>query len=180
MMVAMAAEEPVTRLFGRSPAGMNSTGESDARFWYDVVGAHRQQILKPAIEQAALFVFRSQLGPTGGEVPEKWEIKFPPLWQETPLERAQRLNLLADADTKWIAAEMIHSAEATLSRFRPEGVSDQYQVDLDRRKAELDARPSIEEEQAQAEEMAKQIEAAGAAQPSDPAAGDQGEKPVTQ
>ena len=29
MDVAGAAETPVTKLFGRSPAGMNATGESD-------------------------------------------------------------------------------------------------------------------------------------------------------
>ena len=33
MMVAMGFKMPVTRLFGRAPAGMNATGESDTRFF---------------------------------------------------------------------------------------------------------------------------------------------------
>jgi len=37
MDVAGAAETPVTKLFGRSPAGMNATGESDMQNYYDTI-----------------------------------------------------------------------------------------------------------------------------------------------
>ena len=41
--LSAAADIPMTRLFGTSPAGMNATGESDTRNWYDTVQAIREQ-----------------------------------------------------------------------------------------------------------------------------------------
>ena len=42
MDVAGAARTPVTKLFGRSPAGMNATGESDMRNYYDYIDGLRE------------------------------------------------------------------------------------------------------------------------------------------
>jgi len=42
---------PVTRLFGRSPAGLNATGENDLRNYYDLVEATQRNRLMPAIRR---------------------------------------------------------------------------------------------------------------------------------
>ena len=45
MDVAGAAKTPVTKLFGRSPAGMNATGESDMNNYYDYIDGLRENQL---------------------------------------------------------------------------------------------------------------------------------------
>ena len=47
--VSGAAEYPVTKLFGRSPAGLNATGESDLQNYYDSIG-QRQEVRRQARE----------------------------------------------------------------------------------------------------------------------------------
>ena len=51
MDVAGAARTPVTKLFGRSPAGMNSTGESDMRNYYDYIDGLRETDFRAIIER---------------------------------------------------------------------------------------------------------------------------------
>ncbi|MFQ8761936.1 MAG: anti-CBASS protein Acb1 family protein [Intestinimonas sp.] len=46
-----ASRIPVTKLFGRSPAGMNATGESDLRNYYDYVDTLREAKLRPILEK---------------------------------------------------------------------------------------------------------------------------------
>jgi phage-related protein (TIGR01555 family) len=49
LRLASAAEMPVTLLMGQSPAGMDATGESDMRQWYDRVKAVQVKQIEPAL-----------------------------------------------------------------------------------------------------------------------------------
>jgi phage-related protein (TIGR01555 family) len=49
MLVAADTGYPITRLFGVSPAGMNATGESDMRNYYDKVRSAQRNIVEPLI-----------------------------------------------------------------------------------------------------------------------------------
>jgi phage-related protein (TIGR01555 family) len=51
MDMAGAAEIPATKLFGRSPQGMNATGESDLRNYYDMIASLQERLLRPALEK---------------------------------------------------------------------------------------------------------------------------------
>lgn len=51
MDMAGAAEIPATKLFGRSPDGMNATGESDMRNYYDMIHSLQERMLRPALEK---------------------------------------------------------------------------------------------------------------------------------
>jgi len=92
-----AAQMPVTKLLGRAPAGMNATGESDMRQWYDRVDAYREQKIRPALERIAKFVMQED----GGE-PDSWAIEFPSLWQPSDKERAETHLTQAQADAIYI------------------------------------------------------------------------------
>ena len=50
-----ASHYPMTKLFGRSPAGMNATGESDLKNYYDYVDTLRESRLRPVLEKLLLF-----------------------------------------------------------------------------------------------------------------------------
>ena len=134
--VAAAAEMPVTVLFGRSPAGLNATGESDTRSWYDTVASERQEKLLPHLEQMLRLIMAVDGGPTKGKVLEGWEIKFPPLWQETKKERAEAFKTQADALVALTTAQIALPYEAAL-KLAHEGMFDE--LDVESRELALEA-----------------------------------------
>lgn len=76
--ISGASGIPLVRLFGQAPQGMNSTGESDLRTYYDTVSAAQEEDLRPGLERVYQVLCRSL---TGDPLPEGWSIKFNPLWQ---------------------------------------------------------------------------------------------------
>lgn len=78
MDVAGAAKTPVTKLFGRSPAGMNATGESDMNNYYDYIDGLRENQLRPIMERLLPIMALS----AWGTVPDDMDVDFPPL--QTP------------------------------------------------------------------------------------------------
>ncbi len=82
LATAGAVDMPVTVLFGRAPAGMNATGESDLRTWYDTVDTWRERVLKPRAEQLIRACERREVN-----------IDWPPLWEPTEKECAEVRNL---------------------------------------------------------------------------------------
>lgn len=63
---------PVTRLLGRSPAGMNATGESDMRNYYDGVRAAQELELTPLLSPLDEVLIRSALGSRPSEIYYEW------------------------------------------------------------------------------------------------------------
>lgn len=87
---AAAARLPQTKVFGRSPAGMNATGDADIRIYYDAVKAEQDMKVKPIISQILAAAH-------GGAAENSFEVLFPSLWQTTPMENATLLDLEARA-----------------------------------------------------------------------------------
>ena len=83
LMVTGATGIPVTRLFGRSPGGLNATGENDLRNYYDLIEAAQRNKLKGPLTR--LFKL---IGISNGikEVPA---FEFNSLYQMTELEYAE-------------------------------------------------------------------------------------------
>jgi uncharacterized protein len=54
-VAAGAADIPVTRLLGQSPAGLSATGDSDIRNYYDMIAARQEIDLRPQLERLDLF-----------------------------------------------------------------------------------------------------------------------------
>ena len=79
---------PFTVLFGRSPAGLNSTGKSDLQIYYDMVRRIQQRKLRPALEYLLKIIQLSKDGPTGGKELDKWSVKFNAIEPLTDLEQA--------------------------------------------------------------------------------------------
>ena len=60
--VSGACGIPVTLLFGRSPAGMDATGESDLQNYYDMIGQKQEAYLRPIFEKLLPVEFMSAFG----------------------------------------------------------------------------------------------------------------------
>lgn len=76
---------PATKLFGRSPSGLNSTGESDIQNYYDYLSSQREMKLRPALEKLLPVLCMH----CWGYVPDDIGIEFPPLWTPTAKEVAE-------------------------------------------------------------------------------------------
>jgi len=114
MRMSAAAEQPVTLLYGRSPAGMNATGESDIRGWYDTVAEGQTDEFKPRLERLLRLMFAAKDSPTRGRVPKRWSIEFCPLWQPTDKEDADTKKVKADTYVALVGAQIMTDAEAGL------------------------------------------------------------------
>lgn len=83
-IAAGAADISVTRLLMQSPGGLNSSGESDLRNYYDHVRAVQTLEIAPLIAPLDEILIRSALGTRPPEVYYSWR----PLWQPTAKEQS--------------------------------------------------------------------------------------------
>jgi len=79
---------PQTILFGRSPAGMNATGESDMENFYNYVERIQKRTLRSNLRYLLSVI--AQAGMYTGEIKEipKIKVSFNPLWSMSELEQA--------------------------------------------------------------------------------------------
>lgn len=108
---------PVTLLMGKSPAGLNATGDSDIRQWYDDIASKQIEVLKPPLEILIRYIFLSKEGAFKGREPENWSIKFNPLWQMSDTEKATIRKTVADADNVYLSNGVLTADEVAQSRF---------------------------------------------------------------
>ena len=91
MDMAGAAEIPATKLFGRSPQGLNSTGEADLRNYYDMIAQMQERHLRPALEKLLPVMAIS----CWAYVPDDLGIVFEPVMTSSPAERAELVQKLS-------------------------------------------------------------------------------------
>lgn len=87
---------PFTVLFGRSPAGLNSTGAGDLENYYNMVSGIQRRQLKPQLEKLIRTLMLCNEGPTNGKEIKDWSIKFNALWVPTQKEQAETEKLQAE------------------------------------------------------------------------------------
>ena len=87
---------PLVRLFGQSPAGRNSSGESDLRQYYDMILATQEARLRRPLTKLFDILHRSALG---AEPPDTFGFKFNSLRQLDEMEKSE----LAQRDVATVA-----------------------------------------------------------------------------
>jgi phage-related protein (TIGR01555 family) len=92
-IVSGAADIPATRLLGQAPKGMNATGDSDMRNYYDMVVAMREQAIGRQLAYLDQILWIDAKGSIPKDVYPEWE----PLWQMTPKEKADVAYVKAQA-----------------------------------------------------------------------------------
>lgn len=109
-----ALQIPLVRLFGQSPAGLNSTGESDLRMYYDMIAAQQEAKLRRGVGLLLDVLCRSELG---APPPEDFNFGFAPLWQMTDTDKASVGKTNTDAIIGAYDAALI-SAQTALKELR--------------------------------------------------------------
>ena len=116
MDMAGAAEIPATKLFGRSPQGMNSTGEADLRNYYDTIAEMQERHLRPALEKLLPVMAIS----CWGYAPEDMEIIFEPVMTTSPAERAELAQKMSSDVIEAFRAGLLDKQQA-LSELQARG-----------------------------------------------------------
>lgn len=124
--IAGAADIPATRLFGKSPDGMNATGDSDTRNYYDRVSSDQEDQLRPPLELLDEILMRASIG----VYPDDLELTFNPLWQLSDTDKATLEKTRAERDQIYlttgainegvVAAELLENG--TYSKMTPKDV----------------------------------------------------------
>lgn len=106
--IAGAAEIPATKLFGKSPDGMNSTGEGDMLNYYDSIRQKQENTLRPALEKLMPVICVSALG----KVPDDLEIVFEPVESSTESQRSALATQVVLSISGLFQADIISKAMA--------------------------------------------------------------------
>lgn len=138
LRISAAARMPVTVLMGQSPAGMDATGESDIRWFYDTIRSSQTNDVKPALEHILRLIMLTKNGPTRGQVPDSWSVTFPSLWQMSPIEQADVELKTAQKDDIYLRQQVVSPEEVAVSRFTEDGWSSETQINLEERRALLE------------------------------------------
>lgn len=83
--ISGALQVPLVRLFGQSPAGLNSTGESDLRTYYDGIAKAQERDMRRGTDQAIRLTALSRRV----RLPDDFSFVFRPLWQLTEDQKSQ-------------------------------------------------------------------------------------------
>lgn len=116
--VSGASEIPVTRLFGRSPAGLNSTGESDLINYYDKVHQNQESDLRPVLEKLLPVLCMS----VWGMVPDDLDFEFNPVRDTSDKERADLIQQGSAAIVAVYQSGLI-SQQTALKELRQSGAT---------------------------------------------------------
>lgn len=111
MIASGAADIPVTRMLGQSPKGLNATGDSDVRNYYDKVKTEQKTVLSPQMSRLDEVFIRSCLG----DRPEELHYDWRSLWQmddaqkaDVALKKAQTFKI--DVDSGVIDPQVLRDA----------------------------------------------------------------------
>lgn len=95
---------PLVRLFGQSPVGFNSTGESDLRIYYDNVRHDQDTDLRPGLKRLLNVMYESA---TGAKPGRDLLFEFRSLWQMTNEQKAQAAQTLTGSIIAALQADAI-------------------------------------------------------------------------
>lgn len=126
---------PVTKLFGQAPAGLNATGESDIRNFYDEISSKQEDILRPMLQKLHRYIMLARDGEYKGRVNAEAKICFVPLWQLSEKEDADVKNVIAKTDEIYIKNAVLSPAEVAVSRFDG-GYNPDTNIDFTKRELE--------------------------------------------
>lgn len=131
--ISGAADIPVTRLFGRSAAGLNATGEGDLKNYYDSIRSQQNSKLDKPMAMLDAVMVRSAVG----TMPEDYNYDWNRLTQPDRLQDAQAKKVEAETDLILLDAgvigrsQVMRRLEADEVYQYEDGVIDSIEADED-------------------------------------------------
>lgn len=133
LMVAAVSGEPVSVFTGQAPSGLNSTGDSEIRMWYDRVKYEQTNRIDPTLSRILELLMLVKGSPFGGSIDNGVVVEFTPLWQPTDKELAETEKIRSETSLNYINSQQL--------------LPDEGRKDLDTRTVyEIDPNATIEPE----------------------------------
>lgn len=114
MRVSSEVGTPVALLYGRSAAGMNATGEGDARQYYDSVEADQDDYLRKPLETLSVQM-GARLHPD--TPPEEYHVVFKPVWSMSEKDKADVYYRLSQGDSLAKVNGLLSTTEIRAARY---------------------------------------------------------------
>lgn len=115
MRLSAAVRMPVTKLFGRSAAGMNATGEGDRKDYKDRIKYEQHTKYMPPLKKLIKMMLASD--EFGNNSERDYQVVFNPLEQLNDVERAQARNAQANTDATYIQTGVLDVRTVREERF---------------------------------------------------------------
>lgn len=120
------SREPVIKLLGISPHGLNASTEGELEVWYDNVEAYQERFFTRNLTRVMHFAMMS----LWGEVDPDITFAYESLRSDDPVQKANAQKTLAETDDILIAAGVIHPEEAR-TRLAADAESGYDGIDVD-------------------------------------------------
>lgn len=117
--LSAVAEIPVTKLFGRSPAGENATGEGDLKNYYDMIQSKQKLDLRSPLQKLVDIIAEIYKIPG-----DNHKITFNPLMQMTEKEIAEINKINADTDNIYLQNQVVDNFEVRKTRKELYGIEE--------------------------------------------------------
>lgn len=121
LIASGAVDIPATRFLQQSPVGMNATGDSDTRNYYDMLGSEQQTTIQPAMYNLDECIIRSATGIRDDAIFYLWN----PLWQMDDVQKATMVKMYTDVFVADNTAGLINPdalREARINQLIEQGV----------------------------------------------------------
>lgn len=128
-LLAAVTGIPQTKLFGRSPAGLNATGENDVRNWYDDLEGEQEDKLLPVLDRLVTVATLAQDCPV--QPSDALAVRFVPLWQMDEEQTATVRKVVAEADKIYWEMGALHEREVRRSRWGGDSYSIETEIEGD-------------------------------------------------
>ena len=103
MFVASSAQQPVTKLFGKSASGLNATGENDLQQYYDTIMNKLETHIKPQLDKLIQHVGRTMSKRDG----EYGVEEFNSLWEMDDKQKAEIGKIQAETWAMYLDRNII-------------------------------------------------------------------------
>lgn len=121
-ILSAGSDIPATRFLGQAPGGLNATGTSDLENYYNSIRAWQQTHIKPIQRKLFDWVGCSLWGgPVWLEKSKGLTFEYPPLWNQTALEKAQTESTVA-LFIRSLTELGVISAESALQELKDRGI----------------------------------------------------------
>lgn len=132
--LAAVTGRPLVLLFGQSPGGLNSDGDSWWNHWRNTVAQHQEERYRPPLEFLIDLLYYETLE----EVP-RYTLTFNPLGELTPMEEASVRLTNAQRDEIYLRNQVYSAERVAKSRFGPDGYQEIGPPDEDEGEPEIEA-----------------------------------------
>ena len=115
--LSAATGYPITLLMGRSPAGLDASGEGDKINFYDNVSSEQEEKMYDQLVKLCKIIMMGSQTEFKGKELEDWDVIFNPLWQLTEKEEAELRKTVAEKDKIEIESDIVEPEEVRKSRY---------------------------------------------------------------